>query len=114
MNANEIAANLARLARTLEGCARALEDADLKAVYAREDYTLAYAKAFLSSQGAMDVRKQQALMDSHGERLAAETTDALVRGIRKQMDTIKVRIDVGRSVGAAVRTEMNLGGLGES
>lgn len=110
MNANEIAANLARLARTLEGCARALEDADLKAVHAREDYTLALSKAFLSSQGSMDMRKHQSLVDTHAERLAAELADAMVRGIRKQMDTIKVRIDVGRSVGAAVRTEMNLGG----
>lgn len=113
-NANEIAANLSRLALDLASLATALDLADKRAVNAREDYTMAYAKAFLRSEGAMDVRKQQALVDTHAERLMAEGADQIVRGIRKQMETIKVRIEVGRSVGAAVRTEMNLaGGPGE-
>lgn len=109
MNANDVALQLARLARDLDACITTLDGADRDSVNAREDYTLAYARAFLAAQGAMDVRKQIAIEKTHAERLAAETADQIVRGLRRRIDSIKTRIDVGRSVGAAVRAEINLG-----
>jgi len=36
--------------------------------------------------------------------------DAVVRHLRRKIDALKVRIDVGRSYGAAVRAEIALGG----
>jgi hypothetical protein len=105
---NSVAANLAHLARELAHLTDGLGTLEHEAVTAREDYVLAHAKAFLSAGGAMELRKQQALVDTHTERLAAETADALVRQRRAQIAAIKVRIDVGRSVGAVVRAEIDL------
>ncbi len=110
LTANGVAANLAALARDLDACVRTLDTADRDAVTKREDYTLGLSRAFLSAEGAMEQRKHEAITRTHAERLAAETADAIVRGLRRQVDTLKVRIDVGRSVGTAIRAEMSLAG----
>jgi hypothetical protein len=103
-----VAANLAHLARELAALTTGLGDLELRSVNAREDYIMSQAKAFLRAEGPVDVRKYQSLVDTHDERLSAETADALVRQRRAQIAAIKVRIDVGRSVGAVVRAEIDL------
>jgi len=105
---NAVAANLAQLARDLAAMTDGLNDLERRAVESREDYTMAHAKAFLSATGAMEMRKYTAISETHSERLSAETAEALVRGRRAQIASLKVRIDVGRSVGAVVRSEIDL------
>lgn len=105
---NAVAANLAHLARELAALTDGLGDLDQRSVHAREDFVLAQAKAFLRAEGPVEVRKAQAAVDTHSERLSAETADALVRQRRAQIAALKVRIDVGRSVGAVVRAEIDL------
>ncbi|ASN72020.1 hypothetical protein 7S2_27 [uncultured Caudovirales phage] len=111
-NANEVALNLAKLSRELEEVKEALNSADMEAVNLREDAKLAEAKAFLSAEGAMDFRKQTAIVKTHVERLAAEVAEAKVRGLTRSMRTLQSRIDVGRSIGAGVRAEASLAGYG--
>lgn len=109
---NSVAAQLAALARDLDAVTLELDTADRDAVIKRENYTVAYARAFLTAEGAMEARKQIAIERTTVERLAAETADQIVRGMRRQIDTIRVRIDVGRSVGTALRAEISLAGAG--
>lgn len=110
LTANSVASQLARLALQLDDLVKEIGQAEIAAVNAREDFTLAHSKAFLRAEGPMDVRKHLAIEATHVERLAAETAEAVVRGLRRQIDTVRVRIDVGRSVGAAVRSEISLAG----
>lgn len=110
LTANSVASQLARLALQLDDLVKEIGQAEIAAVNAREDFTLAHSKAFLRAEGPMDVRKHLAIEATHKERLAAETAEAVVRGLRRQIDTVRVRIDVGRSVGAAVRAEVSLAG----
>lgn len=111
-NANEVALNLAKLSRQLDEVKEALNSADMDAVIKREDAKLAESKAFLRAEGAMDFRKHTAIMQTHEERLAAETADAIVRGLTRSMRTLQSRIDVGRSIGAGVRAEASIAGYG--
>lgn len=108
MTSTDVALQLAKLARQLDSLIGSIDQAEREAVNRREDYTLALSRAFLKAQGPMDVRKHQSIADTHAERLAAELAEALVRGLRRQIESVKIRIDVGRSVGAAVRSEMAL------
>lgn len=110
LTSNDIAAQLAALARQLDSLVRQIGEAEIAAVNAREDYTLALSKAFLRAEGAMDIRKHVSIESTHTERLAAELAEATVRGLRRSIDSVRVRIDVGRSVGAATRAEMGLAG----
>ncbi|HXH77151.1 hypothetical protein [Nocardioides sp.] len=108
---NDVALALARLGRDLEACVRSLDHADRESVHKREDFTLALSRAFLATEGPMDMRKHRSIVDTHTERLAAEVAEQIVWGLRRQVDSIKVRIDIGRSVGTALRAELTaLGG----
>lgn len=105
---NSVVSGLLRLSQELAELSKDLDQLEADAVNAREDYTLALSKAFLSATGAMELRKHQATVDTHHERLTAETAEALVRGRKRQLDSLRVRIDVGRSAAAALRSEMSL------
>jgi hypothetical protein len=111
MTPNSVALALAQLGRDLDATVKSLDVADRQAVTAREDFTVAYARAFLKADGAMDVRRYQATVDTHTERLAAEAAEQVVRGLRRQVESIKVRVDIGRSYGSALKAELTaLGG----
>ena len=60
----------------------------------------------------MEQRKHLAVVAVHQLRLDADVADALVRHLRRRIDATKVRIEVGRSYGAAIRAELNLAQLG--
>ncbi len=114
MTANEVVMQLAKLGRELDDLVAAMDHREVVAVNAREDYTLALSTAFLRADGAMDLRKHQSIVDTHTERLAAELAEAEVRGTRRQIDSVKVRVDIGRSLGTTVRTEVALAGTGHT
>jgi len=108
---NVVVHGLLELSRELAELSRGLDQLEADAVNRREDHTMALSKAFLSADGAMDLRKHQSIVETHVERLAAELAEALVRGRRRQLEAIRVRIDVGRSAAAALRAEITLGGV---
>lgn len=108
---NEIAANLADLARELARVVAAIEHAELDAAKKRAAYDLAFSQAFLAADGSMDLRKHQAVTETYEQRIAADVADTVVRHLRRKIDEIKTRISTGQSVGAAVRAELKLAGL---
>jgi hypothetical protein len=110
----QIAARLMTLSRDLDKQTEAAETLDYEAVTARHDYELAFARAFLSAEGAMDARKQKAILATDREHLDAEIKDARLRACKARIATLKVQIDTGRSLGAALRAEVSLAGSGWS
>jgi hypothetical protein len=109
---NDVALQLAQLARDLDATVKALNEAERDAVEKRAAADLALSRAFLNATGAMDMRKHQSVVETHDKRLDADVAEAVVRHLRRRLDAIKVRIDVGRSLGAAIRAEIALGGTG--
>lgn len=107
-----IARQLARLARQLDDLVSEVGDAERQAVNTREDYTRAYARTFLECSGAMDLRRQETLLATSDERLAAELAETHVKGLKRRAESIRLRIEIGRSLGAAVRAEAGLAGSG--
>jgi hypothetical protein len=105
---NSVVQGLLGLARELAELSKDLDTIEADAVNKREDLTLASAKAFLSAEGPVETRKAVAITETHEERLAAELAEALVRGRRRQIESLRIRIDVGRSAAAALRAEMDL------
>lgn len=105
---NEVALQLSRLARDLDETVRALEHADRDATEKRAASDLAFSRAFMAATGSVDYRKHHATVETHNQRLAADVADAVVRHLRRRIDAVKTRIDVGRSYGAAIRAELNL------
>lgn len=104
----QVAQHLGDLAKELDGLVKEIGEADHIATVLREEYIRAYAKAWRNSSGSIEARKQTALFLTEEERMAAETADCSVRDLRRKIEALKVRIDVGRSYGAAVRAEVEL------
>jgi len=109
MTPNDVVLHLTRLAEELRNLV-----GEIEAVNAREDFTPALSKAFLTATGAMDMRKHHSVVATHVERIAAELAEARVRGLRRQIDSVKVRIDIGRSMGTTLRSEISLAGRGDA
>lgn len=112
----EVAQNLAFLGRELQYLTDGLADLERNMVEAREDYTLAYAKAYLAAGGLVNgkpptvaEREARAQIATHDERLRAETCEQLVRQRRAQIATIGKRGEWGRSIGSIVKSEIELG-----
>lgn len=114
LSPNQVAAQLAQLARDLDTTVDQLKTADADATEKRSAADLAHSRAFLNASGAMDLRKHEAIIQTGQQRLDADVADALVRHLRRRIDAIRVRIDVGRSYGAALRAEISLGGHGDA
>lgn len=112
MNPNEVVAQLAQLARDLDANVSALEDAERDAVRARHDADLAQSRAFLAAQGSVEQRKHEAFVACERLLSEAEVAEAVVRHLKRRADAIRVRIDVGRTVGSTLRAEMQLAGTG--
>ena len=106
----EVALNLARLARDLDQTVKALQVADRDATEKRAGYDLVFSRAFIAETGSIDHRRHLATIATHQQRLEADVSEALVRHLRRQVDAIKVRIDVGRTWASALKAELTLGG----
>lgn len=108
----DVAQQLARLSRDLDITVKQIEAADSEAIKCRVGFDLAFSRAFIAGEGSVDRRKHEAVIGTIGVREAADVADAVVRHLRRQLDAIKTRIEVGRSYGAAVRAEASLAGSG--
>lgn len=108
LTAMAVAEHLAELAKELDGLVKRTGEEDLIATTLREEYLRSYAKAWRSSQGSVEARKQIAISLTGDERMAAEIADCQVRDLRRRIDAIRIRIDVGRSLGTTVRAEVGL------
>jgi hypothetical protein len=108
LTTNAVVSELLKLSRELGELSKDLDKLELDAVNSREDLTMAVSSAYLSAEGPVETRKHLAITVTHQERLVAETAEAIVRGRKRQLQTLMVRIDVGRSAAAALRAEMGL------
>ena len=105
---------LGELSKDLDVATIAAEGLDYDAVTKHHAYELAFARAFLSADGAMDARKQKAVLATDAEKLDAEIAEAKLRACKARIATLRVQIDTGRSLGAALRAEVSLANSGWS
>lgn len=113
LNPTDVVRNLGRIATELTTAVDQMRAAELDLVEKRGAADLSYSREFLAAVGSVEARKHLATVATHEQRMAADVADALVKHLRRRIDVLKVRIDVGRSYGAAVRAEISLAGQGE-
>lgn len=112
MNASQITATLGQLSLDLWKCVEQLEQADLDATTKRGAFDLAYSKAFLAAEGAMDIRKHKAVVETMYLREAADLADAVVRSLVRRMKALERRVEVGRSTSSWHKAELSLTAAG--
>jgi hypothetical protein len=97
-----------QLQHDLENLNYGLDALEQEALQAAEDYTLAKARAELAAGGAtVAARDAEVMLATHAERIRAKTAEILVRGRKRQIDTLGIRIGVVRTAAATLRAEQD-------
>jgi hypothetical protein len=109
---HQIASWLGTLIRQLD--AKITEYAQLsdEAAEARRMAEVAYARAFLNAAGAMDFRRQIAMVEAANERFGADVAERKVAACKEAIRALHLKIDVGRTASANVRAELATLGSG--
>ena len=102
----DVARRLMELGQLFDQATKEIAELDEAHVRARQKYTVEYARKFLTGTGAVENRKQQAVMDLADELLEAEIAEQLLRACRERIKTLDRQMEIARSVGATTRAEM--------
>lgn len=113
LNSHELALEMDGYGNEIDRLVDELIDAERQAIIAREDYNWSNEKAFVAADGAMDLRKRVAELETYEARLAAKLAEAHVHGLREKIRSLYSRIDVCRSKSSALKAEVNLGERGQ-
>jgi len=109
----DVIKRLSELSRLLDAATVEVAECDERAVVAKSAYEVAYARAFLESDGAMDVRKQIAVEKCSDLSFKAEMAAALHRAARERVRTLGVQIEVGRSISSATKSQFMAEPIGQ-
>jgi hypothetical protein len=108
---NAVVLNLMELGRELDAVVRSLKDAEIDAVTKRHTADIEESKAYVGAEGPVETRKHLARIAADHFESEALVAESVVRYLRQRVNAISTRIDIGRSLGAALRAELsNLGG----
>jgi hypothetical protein len=80
---------------------------------AEHDYDLAYAKAYLASDGPAHEKRYEAELDTEGQRAARDAADAAYRYADRQAKALEAELRALQSVGASTRAMFAVAGRGE-
>lgn len=110
---HDVIHRLAELSKMLDLATTEVAELDEAAVLAKSGYEVAFARAFVTAQGSVDFRKQNAVLETADVKLAAELAEQKVRACRERIRTIRDQIEVGRSLNSAVKAEWSAGAVGQ-
>ncbi|WHT20977.1 hypothetical protein N8J89_07900 [Crossiella sp. CA-258035] len=110
---HQVIARLSSLSRMLDVATEEYARLDEEWVRAKQAHQVGYARAFLRADGAMEARKQIAVLAVEGQWFAMEIAEQKVRAVRERIRTIRDQIEVGRSLNSAVRAEWTAGAVGQ-
>lgn len=111
LTANEVSQHLLALARELDRLTGALNDQDVQLARAAEELKAADARAFLAAEGSVDARKAIAILATEQLRADVAVKEAIVRGLIRESKALYARIDVGRTHGVNLRSELKTLGI---
>lgn len=101
----EIVRTLSQISREIDELTDELAQLDEDAVHARREYKVAYAEAFLGSEGSMDLRRYKAESETAELLFDYELAEQKHRAAVAQLKALRDRLEVGRSLGAIMRLE---------
>lgn len=101
----QVISTLSQIARDIDQATDDIAALDEEAVRARANYKTSYARAFLGAEGAMDVRRYTAELQTAELFLFHELADQKHRAAVSHIRALRDRLEVGRSLGPLIRLE---------
>jgi hypothetical protein len=102
---NDVVLTLAQLGRDLDAKQEEIQRLDGEAVRARSRFEVAFARSFINAGGAEGLRKQTAVLETEVTKLDAEIADQKLRAARESIRVLRDRLEIGRSLNSAIRSE---------
>lgn len=100
-----IVETLSDIGRKLDTKASEVERLDKEHVSAKAAYRKAYAKAFLTADGSMDIRRYIAEEKTAAEFQNVELAEQVLRAGKESLRVLRDRLEICRSLGAVMRLE---------
>jgi len=104
-NQLDIVKRLSELSRLLDAATDEIAAADEQAVKAKQVFEVAYARAFIGSEGSVDMRKHLATVSTQVERLEYELAYQKHRAVKERINTIRSQLSIGQTLSAAIRSQ---------
>jgi hypothetical protein len=101
----EVIHTLSQIGKDIDEATETLGDLDEAVVKARRAYETEYARTFLSTEGAMEVRKYTAKLATDQSGFMLELAEQKHRSQVAHIRALRDRLEVGRSISALVRLE---------
>lgn len=111
---NDVVHELSRIGRELDDLSRKIERLDHAAVIAWSEHRKAYATEYVNGVGSIKDREQAAVLAVEEKRLEAEIADQLTRAAKERIRVLRDRLEIGRSIGAARRSEFAAEATGQA
>lgn len=102
---NDVVLMLAQLGRELDNKQHEISRLDEDAVKAKARYEVSFARSFIAATGAEGLRKQTAVLETELQKLDMEIADQKLRAAREAIRVLRDRLDIGRSLNSAIRSE---------
>jgi hypothetical protein len=102
---HDVIENLTRISKDIDSVTDDITRLDEEAVRARIAQKKAYARAFLSVEGSMDIRRYTAELATIDTLLESELADQKHRAAVTSIKALRDRLEVGRSLGPLIRLE---------
>jgi hypothetical protein len=102
---NDVILMLAQLGRQLDAKQEEIARLDEAAVRAKARHEVSFARAFIASTGAEQLRKQTAILETEAAKLDAEIAAQVLRAARESIQVLRDRLDIGRSLNSAIKSE---------
>lgn len=112
-NQIEIVKRLSELSRLLDHATEEIALADEAAVKAKQAFEVAYARAFINSEGSVDMRKHRATITTQAERLEYELAFQKHRAVKERINTIRSQLSIGQTLSAAIRSQFQAEAVGQ-
>lgn len=110
---NSIVKRLSELSRMLDAATLEAAQLDETAVRAKARHEVEYARAYLTGEGSIEDRKQLAKLATENESLDMDIAFQKLRACQERIRTLRVQIEVGRSLNAAQRSEWAAAGVSQ-
>lgn len=114
LDVQAVVMNLSAIGRELDRLSVALAQQDEVVVRAYSEHRKAYAEAFTTGAGSVKDREQAAVLACEPLKLEAELSEQVLRAMKERIKILRDRLEIGRSVNAAIRTQFTTEGIGQS
>lgn len=113
LDVQAIVSELSAIGRELDRLSHEAKQQDEAVVRAYSEHRKAYAEAFTTGTGSVKDREQAAILKVEDLRLEAELADQVLRAMKERVKVLRDRLEIGRSINAAVRTQFTTEGIGQ-